>query len=881
MVAVVAVALTLLSFLLLDALGRGRQRGMPAEAGAMLRELVRDGETWLKKGNRLSARAVLQDYVKSGAVRAEILDASGRTFAAVARADLQIDLANPKEPSATKQFAEKLPDGSGEVRLILELPANDADLTVLTPADLSQIRWRVASVAVAILLVSAFLVVVLMRRWVRPLKELAMEARAIKRGNFNVSVPVRSSDESGELAMAFNQMAWALRTNQRTIEEQHKRLEEKVRARTFELAAMRSYLEDLIANAADGIVTLTPDGKVKTWNQGAQTILGFEASETLELDFEKFATPVEGGSQHLALDEHHKGIDLVGHPSDGHTINLEASFTPVLHENGGLEGSFVVFRDVTSRRKAEDALREAYERLREVDTLKDQFISNVSHELRTPLTSIRSFSEILLSCPPDQWSQDHETTHEFLTIINTESERLTRLINDVLDLAKIESGRLEWELCAVDLTEIARLSSQPMRPLFESRKVGLEIALPENSLLVRGDRDKLQQVFVNLLSNAVKFSPEGGVVTLRGTTTPTEHRIEVIDQGPGIPEAERENIFKRFKQIGDTLRDKPQGTGLGLPICRGIVEFLGGKIWVQEAEGGGSHFIFTLPPYDSGGNASDSSSGGADSGERLPEESGLNQPLSMKPRRCRGKVLVVDDDANTRRALSFSLGFAGYEVIEAADGQEGLDCLDEVLPDLILLDVMMPKMGGLEFLAAIQQDTERRRIPVVILSAFPFVAEAGLRLGAREVVAKPTPSRAVCEVVNRYLDDPDKKSHLLIVRGANAEGDRLADEFRTEGYVVATTTMDTGYVEALKRQPDLVILDVLSPDRPALELVRALSASSETSSTPVLLFARDPNGGDPAAIAVGATDYVAHSEGFERLRHLVSCVLQQGVETKT
>ncbi len=874
MVTVVAAALALLSFLFIHALGQGRQRTMPAEAGAMLEQLVQDGERYLSQGDPHGGRAAVQKFIQAGALRADILDASGRVFASLARADTGRSSAK-SDPRPSQQFTRELPKKLGEVRLVLQMPIAGDEIAVLTTQDLERIRWRVATVAIAILLFSACTVVLLMRRWVRPLRELAMEARAIKRGNFDVSVPVRSSDESGELAMAFNQMAWALRTNQRTIEEQHKRLEEKVRARTFELAATRSYLEDLIANAADGIVTLTPDGNVRTWNQGAQAILGYEASETEEQPFERYATPENGRQKLLALDEHHKGVDLTGHHLKGHAIKLEASFTPVLHESGSLNGSFVVFRDVTSRRKAEDALREAYDRLREVDTLKDQFISNVSHELRTPLTSIRSFSEILLSCPPDQWSQDRETTHEFLTIINTESERLTRLINDVLDLAKIESGKLEWLLSSVDLIEIARMSSQPMRPLFESRRVELEIDLPDHALLVRGDRDKLQQVFVNLLSNAVKFSPDGGVVTLRGTVTEAGHRIEVIDQGPGIPEAERENIFKRFKQIGDTLRDKPQGTGLGLPICRGIIEFLGGRIWVQEAEGGGSHFVFILPPFED-----DEGEGSDDGAAEARDSSGrpIKRP-SKKSQRSRGTVLVVDDDANTRRALGFTLGCEGYHVIEAGDGREGLERLEEELPDLILLDVMMPKMGGLEFLAAMQQSHEYRRIPVIILSAFPFVAEAGLRLGAREFVAKPTRSSAVCEVVNRYLDDPDKCSRLLLVRGANAEGDRLVEEFRAEGYEVTTTAMDTGYVEALKQQPDLVILDVLSPDRRALELVRALSASPETASTPVLLFARDPGGGDPAAIAVGATDYVAHSEGFERLRHLVGCVLQNGLST--
>jgi Na+/proline symporter/nitrogen-specific signal transduction histidine kinase len=237
-------------------------------------------------------------------------------------------------------------------------------------------------------------------------------------------------------------------------------------------------------------------------------------------------------------------------------------------------------------------LRAANERLKELDRLKDDFVSTVTHELRTPLTSIRAFSEILHDNP----GLDAAERQKFLTIIIQESERLTRLINQVLDLAKLESGRAEWQIAEVDVKAVVEDSINATGQLFRAKSVGLETRMPEALPSVRADRDRLVQVLINLLSNAVKFvRPDDGHVVVEVVAAGGAVRVRVADNGPGIAVENQQVIFEKFRQAGDTMTDKPQGTGLGLPISRQIIEHFGGRLWVESVPGEGASFAFELP----------------------------------------------------------------------------------------------------------------------------------------------------------------------------------------------------------------------------------------------------------------------------------------------
>jgi signal transduction histidine kinase len=236
-------------------------------------------------------------------------------------------------------------------------------------------------------------------------------------------------------------------------------------------------------------------------------------------------------------------------------------------------------------------LRHLNEQLKSLDRMKDDFMSSVTHELRTPLTSIRALSELMRDDPAMEGAQ----RHQFLSIVVGESERLSRLVNQVLDMAKIESGHAEWHNADVDLCALLKQAADTTAEIFHERGARLELDLPPSAPSLRADADRLLQVLLNLLSNAAKFVPaQGGYVQLRLRCEAEAAVVEVQDNGPGVPPEQQQLVFEKFRQGGDALQ-RPQGTGLGLPISRQIVEHFGGRLWLRNLEQGGACFVFSLP----------------------------------------------------------------------------------------------------------------------------------------------------------------------------------------------------------------------------------------------------------------------------------------------
>jgi signal transduction histidine kinase len=254
-----------------------------------------------------------------------------------------------------------------------------------------------------------------------------------------------------------------------------------------------------------------------------------------------------------------------------------------------------LYRTLASRsqdlQRAYSDLATAHQDLLSVDEMKTNFLANVSHELRTPLSSIRSFSELLLSY------DDPAVQQEFIQIINTESERLTRLVNDVLDITRIEAGQMDWHMTTVDVAALVRESARPYATLIKEQGLVFEQEISDALPQIEADRDRLQQVIGNLLGNALKFTPTG-TIRLSAQRVGAEIHIAVADTGIGIAAEDQDRIFEKFQQVGDTLTDKPRGTGLGLCICRDIVAYHNGRLWVASQPGVGSTFTLALPAPD-------------------------------------------------------------------------------------------------------------------------------------------------------------------------------------------------------------------------------------------------------------------------------------------
>jgi len=439
-------------------------------------------------------------------------------------------------------------------------------------------------------------------------------------------------------------------TEQIRAEEEVKRYQEQLEAlvesRTFRLkktterlrrgTAERQQVEETLAeseeryrrlteNIRDMIWITDADGKILYINRSVEQICGYLPEEAVGLPMDHYLTADSvqkteewireaessdppGCSYHGEVDCKHK---------DGHTIPCEVNVTILRDENRQITSYEGVTRDISRRKRAEEAtkklnleleqkvkarteeLEQAYTELKRLDRTKDEFLALVSHELRTPLTSIRSFSEILL-----RYENEPETQKEFLTIINTESERLTRLINNLLDFSKIEAGAVTWHDGTISVEAVVRDAARALQHLFLRKRLEWRVDAEPELPFVFADRDRVQQVVTNLLSNAIKFSHEGGRIRVRvegleGKRSREYSRwikVSVQDQGIGIDEKDFEIIFHRFRQISvDHGREKPKGTGLGLPICKEIISHYGGNIWVESKKGKGSTFCFTLP----------------------------------------------------------------------------------------------------------------------------------------------------------------------------------------------------------------------------------------------------------------------------------------------
>jgi signal transduction histidine kinase/DNA-binding response OmpR family regulator/ligand-binding sensor domain-containing protein len=462
-----------------------------------------------------------------------------------------------------------------------------------------------------------------------------------------------------------------------------------------------------------------------------------------------------------------------------------------------------------------DEARQARSAAEEADAAKSSFLSTVSHELRTPLTSVLGFAKIirrrlqerLFPLIPDEdrkVQQAKQQVIENLNVVVSEGERLTKLIDDVLDLAKIEAGKFTWNMGAVSVADVIERATAATASLFEAKKLhmirDIDLDLPS----VTGDQDRLIQVVINLISNAVKFT-DSGSIACAAHLHDDELVVSVKDSGIGIAAADQAKVFEKFKQVGDTLTDKPKGTGLGLPICKEIVEYHGGRIWVESAPGKGSTFLFTLPIAAKPAQMS-----------LLPEKRSLDFESLVRQLRATvagqnghaKSVLVVDDDPNIRSLLQQELTEAGYAVRLAEDGRRALTLIREETPGLVILDVMMPEMNGFDVAAVLKNDPATMDIPIIILSIVED-KERGFRLGVDRYLTKPIDTKSLFHEVDSLLGQGKSKKKVMVVDEDSSTIRTLTDVLEARGYQVVDSDGKDLLNRAVASRPDIIILNSL------------------------------------------------------------------------
>jgi signal transduction histidine kinase/DNA-binding response OmpR family regulator len=505
-----------------------------------------------------------------------------------------------------------------------------------------------------------------------------------------------------------------------------------------------------------------------------------------------------------------------------------ASYTAVALDNAS------AYRQLNEQEHEIRRLFEEAERARaaaeEADAAKSAFLSTVSHELRTPLTSVLGFAKIirkrledrifpLVQSDDKKVQQTIAQVQDNLKVVVSEGERLTKLIDDVLDLAKIEAGKLEWHMESVAVADIIERATAATASLFEQKGLTSVVEIAPGLPTVTGDRDRLIQVVINLISNSVKFT-DAGAVTCRAVRRGEQLVISVSDTGMGISAADQGKVFERFKQVGDTLTDKPKGTGLGLPICREIVEHHGGRIWVESEPGKGSTFSFSLP-LAAGAEAGDGAAPGPVDLAALIRQL-RDQVVVTTPRTAdrQSRILVVDDEANIRDLLTQEFTEAGYQVRTAANGREAVKMVRAERPDLVVLDVMMPEMNGFDVAAVLKNDPATMDIPIVILSIVQD-RDRGYRLGVDRYLTKPIDTDLLFREVGALIEQKKSHKRVLVVDEDSSTVKTLTDVLTARGYSVMEARGDDIVARAMAVQPDIIMLNSVSSARSnAVQMLR-------------------------------------------------------------
>ena len=474
-----------------------------------------------------------------------------------------------------------------------------------------------------------------------------------------------------------------------------------------------------------------------------------------------------------------------------------------------------LFEDVKLAKMEAEAATRAAEKANEA---KSAFLSTVSHELRTPLTSVLGFTKIIRKrldekIFPSVDKSDPKTQKtinqisENLNVVISEGERLTHLINDVLDLAKIEAGKMEWNLEEVSIAEVAQRAISATSSLFDQKSLSLKKHIESDLPIIKGDRDKLIQVIINLISNAVKFTDSGSVICDVFKKS-NELVVSITDTGIGIAPEDYAAVFEQFKQVGtDTLTDKPKGTGLGLPICKEIIEHHGGRIWLESKIGKGSTFSFALPLSEK-----PIVSAPVDLDRLVKQLKDQMAQSSLATLEKNPTILIVDDDDSIRSLLHQELNEAGYIIEEATNGKQALESVRRNKPDLLILDIMMPEMNGFDVAAVLKNDPETMDIPILVLSIVQDKAR-GYRIGVDRYLTKPIDTAQLFTEVGVLLEQGKSKKKVMVVDEDSAAVRTLTDVLEAKGYHVVESDGKELLRQAVATQPDIIILNSVQGDK--------------------------------------------------------------------
>jgi signal transduction histidine kinase/CheY-like chemotaxis protein len=607
--------------------------------------------------------------------------------------------------------------------------------------------------------------------------------------------------------------------------------------RSSEEEGLRVFMQDMLLLAEDPV---TLADRAREWAMrlvGGAAAVAFDgagrrlASRALDpdqlSDLEQHLPQLSEGVSRFAID----GVDrtlfmlpIAGAGPVGRLVVVAGPFTP----NFGGDGLSRVHQFMTAvgaavdRARLLEKLKETNAELLDANRHKTLFLANMSHELRTPLNAILGFSELLIDSPNGQF--DDATRKRFLEQIHSSGKHLLGLINDILDLSKIEAGQMELRLQTVSVADVVGQVASTVEPLAAQKQIHLEFEAASAGQIL-ADEGKLKQMILNLVSNAIKFTSEGGRVTIKAARVVDRVEIVVSDNGIGIAEQDIQSLFKEFQQVDSGVNRKQQGTGLGLTLTRSFAILHGGDVRVESELGKGSRFTIDIPVE-----------------ARSPD--GVHRPPTGSVGRADGDVsrpliIVVEDDPAAAELLTRQIERAGFRTEIARTGVDAVAMAKEHRPAAITLDILLPDVDGWEVLTRLKRDETTSDIPVIVVSVVDN-PELGTALGALDYFVKPVEARELVKRLSNFKfkrDSRARRTCVLVVDDEATNRDWLKAVLEPAGF---TVLLAKGGQEAIKmarsRKPDLVVLDLLMPEVTGFDVVEALSKHQATKVIPIMVL---------------------------------------------
>jgi PAS domain S-box-containing protein len=600
----------------------------------------------------------------------------------------------------------------------------------------------------------------------------------------------------------------------------------------------------LIEMAHDAIIVSDPAGLILQWNGGAEEIYGWSAAEAIGRNVHTLLeTRFPGSLEETEAALEHRGRwdgELIHTRRDGVRITVDSRRIQVRGEPVAV---LRINRDISHSKLAEEAIgalnaqlrRDADDldmanqvlelRNREVergDHLKSEFVASMSHELRTPLNAIIGFADLLAEQAAGVLSSKQ---HRFIGHIQQGARHLLTLINDILDLSKMESGRLELHCENVAVAAVVAEVLSSLQPLAMAKRIQAESSIGPD-VTAWADRVRFRQILYNLLGNAVKFTPEGGRVWVEAAEREGRLMVVVGDTGMGIPIEEQEAIFDAFYQVGVTTKGIKEGTGLGLAISKRLVEEHGGTIWVDSAPGKGARLSFTVAvgrPLEAAGQE-----------DAAPKQARRAEPVAPQDH---PRILIVDEEPEARELLVSWLEPEGYELATVMSPQEVVGRAAELQPDAITLSVLGPGRGGWDTLYELKRSPATADIPVIVVSVVDE-PKIGLALGAAEYLVKPVDKDLLLKAIRRHIGAGSHGlARVLVVDDEASTQELLREMLESDGYVAALAATGKEALEELARVPiAAVLLDLMMPEMNGFELLSRMKDNCAWRGIPIFVL---------------------------------------------